>query len=124
MLLTLGGGIDEGDADSLFSKREGADTSNLAWVMTAIPILKAQAIGNEITSRSFQYSADIVGVSGDGRSFRRARIVVDATKLPAKIVYRKDLTSYGWPLDPAIRDILRSGVTLGTGSNGGFNLSR
>ena len=38
--------------------------------------------------------------------------VVDARQTPAKIVYRKDMTEFGWPLDPAIRDQLRSGNGL------------
>jgi hypothetical protein len=70
-----------------------------------------------VTDRSYQYSADIVAVSGDGRSFKRVRIVIDgsglapnaATATPAQIIYRKDLTSLGWPLDPAIRAAMRQG---------------
>src|SRR5439155_12138189 len=114
VLLTLPG-LEAADADALADARTGADTTNLAWVMSAIAPAKAVGIGGIISSRSFQYSADIVAVSGDGRSFKRARIVVDASGLPskpAKIVYRKDLTSAGWPLDPAIRDSLRSGNPL------------
>ncbi len=63
-----------------------------------------------ITGTSFQYSADIVAVSGDGRSFKRVRIVVDARTQPAKIVYRKDLTDLGWPLPPDVRTELRPGA--------------
>jgi hypothetical protein len=58
------------------------------------------------------YSADIVAVSGDGRAFKREKIVVNVTASPAKIVYRKDLTSLGWPLTPDIRQDLRSGHGL------------
>jgi hypothetical protein len=37
---------------------------------------------------------------------------VNVTAAPAKIVYRKDLTSLGWPLTADIRQDLRSGKGL------------
>jgi len=69
-------------------------------------------IGSLITSRAYQFSADIVSVSGDGRAFRRCRIVVDARQSPPRVVYRRDLTSLGWPLDPMILDALRAGMGM------------
>jgi len=73
---------------------------------------KAIAIGSYITGRAYQFSADIVSVSGDGRSFRRCRIVVENRKSPATIIYRRDLTHLGWPLDPEILKDLRRGVSI------------
>jgi hypothetical protein len=70
--------------------------------------------GGRITTNSYQYSADIVAVSSDGRAFKRVRIVVDARETPARIVYRKDLTSDGWPLPQDVLDQLRSGNGLQT----------
>jgi type II secretory pathway component PulK len=100
----------QADAQTLVNARQGADTSNLSWFFTALTGNgKVAAVADAITDRSFQYSADIVAVSGDGRSFKRVRIVVDATTVPAKIIYRKDLTSLGWPLDPQIRADMRAG---------------
>jgi hypothetical protein len=84
------------------------DTTSIAWVFTVLGP-KAAGLARLITVTSNQYSADIVAVSGDGRGFKRVLIVVDSTQIPAKVVYRKDLTSLGWPLDPAIRRQLRSG---------------
>ena len=90
----------------------------------AIPTTaKMAAVADWVTDKSYQYSADIVAVSGDGRAFKRVFIVVDASKYPttpATIVYRKDLTELGWPLPPEYRASLRAGQgvptsTLGTG---------
>ena len=105
-------GLTQTDADSLISARSGSgvDLTSIAWVYSALqPATKVAAIANCITTRSFQYSADIVAVSADGRAFRRVRIVVDAQTTPAKIIYRKDLTSLGWPLPPVYRDQMRDG---------------
>jgi hypothetical protein len=66
-----------------------------------------------LTGASYRYSGDIVAVSADGRAFKRVRIVVDVSRFnplalalgtqtpPAVIVYRKDLTAFGWPLPAA-----------------------
>jgi type II secretory pathway component PulK len=104
-------GLDTSDAQALVdARRNGADTTSIGWIFdTLTPATKAVAISGLITSRSFQYSADIIGVSGDGRAFKRVRIVVDTRKVPAKIVYRRDLTGYGWPLDPQIQSDMRTG---------------
>jgi DNA uptake protein ComE-like DNA-binding protein len=103
-------GITETDADSLISQRIGnSDNSSYAWIFNVLDAQKAAAITPYITARSFIYSADIVAVSGDGRSFKRVRIIVDAQTSPAKIIYRRDLTSLGWPLPREIQDQMRAG---------------
>lgn len=122
VLLTLPN-IQEADVDALIGQRQTADTTSIAWVSDAIGLQKAAQIGQYITIHSYQYSADIVAVSGDGRAFKRVRIVVDVQQSPPTIIYRKDLTSLGWPLDPQVRQGLRSGkpvsgfVTGNTGSS-------
>jgi glycosyltransferase involved in cell wall biosynthesis len=53
-------------------------------------------------------------VAGDGRAFKRCRIVVDAQdpNSPPKVIYRQDLTQLGWPLLPDILTKLRAGVPI------------
>ena len=109
-------GLEQSDADAIITKRAGADTSNMAWLMDALSPQKLAAIGSRVTGRSYQYSADIVAVSGDGRAFKRVRIIVDARNTPPSIVYRRDLTSLGWPLPPEIRDQLKNGQKIQPGN--------
>ena len=96
--------------------------------MTAIKPAKAAAVGAAITGRSYFYSAAIVAVSSDGHAFRRVRVVMDARSSPPIVVYRKDLTFLGWPLDPAILTTLKSGQQLpapsGYGTGGGNGLAQ
>ncbi|HEY1921343.1 MAG TPA: type II secretion system protein GspK, partial [Tepidisphaeraceae bacterium] len=108
-------GMSPGDAASLISQRQGQDYTNATWA-NSITARYGAAFRNLTTGQSSQYSADIVAVSGDGRAFKRVRIVVDCTASPCKIVYRKDLTSFGWPLPQNIRDTLRSGKPIPTGA--------
>jgi hypothetical protein len=102
-------GLSETDAQSLIATRAGTQTTGTAWVSQALGPAKAQAMTPFITGVSYQYSADIVAISGDARAFKRVRIVVDARTQPAKIVYRKDLTSLGFPLPDEVRTSLRAG---------------
>ncbi|MGD0539894.1 MAG: type II secretion system protein GspK [Tepidisphaeraceae bacterium] len=104
-------GMSQGNAESLVSQRQGQDYTTTTWANSYLGGI-APAL---ITGRSYQYSADIVAVSGDGRAFKRVRIVVDCQSSPSKIIYRKDLTSFGWPLPRSIRDTLRLGKPIQTG---------
>lgn len=114
-------GLEEGDVDDLIHGRANArDTQSMAWVVEVLDQEKAVAIGGLITGRSSQYSADIVGVSGNGRAYSRARLILDATASPSMVQYFKFLTYMGWPLERNILTALRSGRTLEYGIDAGF----
>lgn len=109
-------GLEEGEADKLLARRRTIDTSALAangigWVAEAITPERAAAarLGSQITTRTNQWSADILAASGNGRAFKRVRIVVDNRGGTPQIIYRRDLTQRGWPMDPAILAQLRAG---------------
>ena len=109
------------DVDQLLSQRSSRTSSDsLAWVAE---LLKDRAIGlgTQITSRSFQFSADILAASGNGRSYKRVRIVVDTRSTP-QIIYRRDLTDRGWPMDPQILAALRTGQLVSNNRFGTGNL--
>jgi type II secretory pathway component PulK len=112
-------GMSPSDAQSLVSERQGNDYTTTSWANSIIGKY-SRTITTPLTGQSYQYSADIVAVSGDGRAFRRVRIVVDVQPVngqtaPARIIYRKDLTSFGWPLPVSIRQSLRLGKGIPTG---------
>jgi DNA uptake protein ComE-like DNA-binding protein len=118
--------IQQSDAEALISTRATiANNGSIAWTFNAISAPTAARLSRYLTARSFQYSADIVAVTGDGRAFKRVRIVVDSRTLPAKIIYRKDLTSLGWPLPEQIRTALKAGQPPPVGlssTNTGFGM--
>jgi len=149
-------GFTQAQAESIVEARETAyeagssgqtsGATGYSWATQAAGIGPGGP-GAYLTGASYRYSADIVAVSADGRAFKRVRIVVDASRFnplavslgtttttpPAVIVYRKDLTAYGWPLpisqkqfqDSAARGQLQLGW-LGTalGSGGALGQSR
>jgi len=107
-------GIDEGNVDALLAARSGetGDFSSIAWVAGVLSMSGATQVGSYITVRSYQYSADIVSISGNGRAYKRYRAVVDARQSPAQVIYWKDLTDLGWPLWPEVPALLRRGQPL------------
>jgi DNA uptake protein ComE-like DNA-binding protein len=94
---------------------------NISWLLDLFPdsdypdlLVKA---GPYITGASTCFSADIVTASGDGRAFKRVKVVVDASTGTPLIVYRRDMTDAGWPLDPKLRQELRNAVREGRSPN-------
>jgi hypothetical protein len=134
-------GFSDAQAQSIVEARESAYESDsgqtgpvgFAWALQAAGG-GAGIAATFLTGASYRYSADIVAVSADGRAFRRVRIVIDVSQYnplgaalgtttpPATIIYRKDLTAYGWPLPGGknndLREQLRHGTQLQPGALG------
>jgi DNA uptake protein ComE-like DNA-binding protein len=103
-------GMTSASAQTLINQRPVPTTpGDTSWMTSALGQAQAQALAPYISGNSYQYSADIVAVSGNGRAFKRVRIVVDARAQPAAIIYRKDLTSLGFPLPERLRTALQTG---------------
>lgn len=106
-------GLNETDVEAIVTQRQTTaasdDLENLAWLAPLLDQAKARSMGGLVTGTSKVYSGDIVAISPDGRSFRRSRVVVSAASGSARIVYRRDMTSAGWPLPAEIRQAIRSG---------------
>lgn len=115
-------GLDAADVDKLIAARTNIDPQSTAvgWVLDALGE-KSEEIGNQVTTRSFQWSADILGVSGNGRMFKRVRIVIDARSGTPQIIYRRDLTDRGWPMDRQVLASIRAGQGAGNNFTGAGN---
>ncbi len=117
VLLTLNG-LTEDDADKLIANRQTNNTpDSISWVKTALGT-KAIGLGNQITTTSSQFSADILAVSGNGRAFKRVKIVIDNSSGTPQIVFRRDMTDRGWPMDPQILASIRAGQGPGNWAAG------
>ncbi len=106
-------GLEETDVDALIAYREANnDLSSVAWVTQVLDQTKAEGIGPYITVHSYQCSADIVAISGDGRAFRRYQVVIDVSGTKPRITHWKSMTKFGWPLPETIVTALRKGQPL------------
>lgn len=83
------------------------ELGSMAWLtnagMTAAQIRQA---GTYITDQSYQFSADIAAVGPNGRGYCREKVVFDNSTGTPRIVYRQDLTQFGWALGPTTRRLL------------------
>jgi hypothetical protein len=106
--------LEESDVDKLMTKRtsSSAELDSVAWVLDVLDQDKVEAIGEFITTHAYQYRADIVSVSDNGRAFRRYVAILDTLQTPTRIKYWKSMTHMGWPLDREILTTLRSGKAL------------
>jgi DNA uptake protein ComE-like DNA-binding protein len=119
VLMTLG--MTQSAADSIITAREGTPFTSVSPQQLSGNYGIAPNIAALLSDTSNQYSADIVAVSGDGRAFKRVRIVVDCTKSPCSVVYRRDLTALGWPLPQETETQLRSGQGITSGDTPGYD---
>jgi type II secretory pathway component PulK len=107
-------GLDDNDIEAIIADRQasfGQTQPTIAWVVQALSQQKVMGIADLITARSYQPSCEILATDGHGRAFCRVRVVFDCRTTPARIIYRKDVTQRGWPLDPQLLQELRNGQT-------------
>lgn len=103
-------GLIESDVQSILDRQKSEEPfESLTDVIKLLARDKAIAIGGSIGTKSYRYSADIVATDGKGRGFKRLLVVFDTQTSPVRVLYLRDLTSLGWPLDPVILDDLRAG---------------
>ena len=96
-------------AAQLVSYRESnpSKLGTVAWVADAIGSdTNAIAAGPYITTRSYQYAADIAAVGRFNRGYQRVRFVFDTSEGTPIIVRRQDLTHLGWALGKDTRSEL------------------
>ena len=114
--LLMGANLDESTAesaaDTLVSYRQENPQSlnSIAWVIDALgttsPALTALAGGDYLTTRSYQFTADIAAVGAYGRGYRRVKFVFDVSNGTPVILYRQDLSRLGWALGEKARETL------------------
>jgi len=98
-------------ADLVVKYREANPSrpDTVAWIVDALGSNNARALdqlarSDCLTTRSYQYSADIAALGPYGRGFRRTRLVFDTADGAPRIIYRQDLTHLGWALGTDVRE--------------------
>ena len=83
--------------------------TSIAWVIDATGLTGTDAttlatqIGNRITTKSYQFMADVAAVGPFGRGYRRVRFIFDTSEGSPRIIYRRDMTHLGWALGKNVR---------------------
>ncbi len=102
-------GMDINSAQQVVSYRQSNPNNlgSIAWIVDALGRGSTAILGLEtgdyITTRSFQFAADIAAVGPYGRGYRRVKFIFDISDGTAKILYRQNLTRLGWALGQDVR---------------------
>jgi DNA uptake protein ComE-like DNA-binding protein len=109
----------EGAAQTLVTYRQqnasNGNLNSIAWLIDALgnnnAVLTALARGDYVTTKSFQFTADIAAVGPFGRGYRRVKFIFDTSDGTPKILYRQDLSRLGWALGEKARQTLLANNT-------------
>jgi type II secretory pathway component PulK len=126
VLTALFEGLNNGDeqtalaaAQTLITYRtQNANNGNLnsiGWLIDALgsnsPVITALQRGDYVTTKSFQFTADIAAVGPFGRGYRRVKFIFDTSNGTPIILYRQDLSRLGWALGDKARQTLLANNT-------------
>lgn len=75
-------------------------------VVNALRTSRANSGGGWVTTKSFQFTADIAAVGPYGRGYRRVKFIFDTSQGSPVILYRQDLSRLGWALGGKTRENL------------------
>jgi DNA uptake protein ComE-like DNA-binding protein len=102
-------GIGPDNAATLIAYRQSHpdEMTSFAWLTQVLPAASVRQAGRYITDQSYQFSADIAAVGNNGRGYCREKVVFDTSSGTPRIVFRQDLTAYGWALGTNVRRNLR-----------------
>lgn len=101
-------GIGPERAAALVAYRQSNPTAltSFAWLTQVLTNAQIRQAGRYITDQSYQFSADIAAVGNNGRGYCREKVVFDTSNRTPRIVYRQDLTAFGWALGAMTRRVL------------------
>jgi hypothetical protein len=106
-------------AQSLLTYREqnagNGNLNSVGWLIDALgnnsPVITVLRAGDYVTTKSFQFTADIAAVGPFGRGYRRVKFIFDTSDGMPIIVYRQDLSRLGWALGENARQTWVANVT-------------
>jgi type II secretory pathway component PulK len=106
-----------GAADTLINYREQnpGNLNSIWWLIDALgnnnPVLTALEGGDYVTTKSYQFTADVAAVGPFGRGYRRVKFIFDTSQGTPIILYRQDLSRLGWALGDKARQTLLANNT-------------
>jgi len=101
-------GLDSASAEKLVDARRDKTSDELKCIAWVVGILDDNACiqaGPYLTTRSYQFRADIAAVGENGRGYRRSLMVFDTSGGGDPVViYRKDMSRFGWALGAELHE--------------------
>jgi type II secretory pathway component PulK len=99
-----------------YRQQNQQNLGTVGWLIDALgnnsPVITALQRGDYVTTKSFQFTADIAAVGPFGRGYRRVKFIFDTSEGTPIILYRQDLSRLGWALgDKARQTLLANNAT-------------
>ncbi len=91
-------GIDYAAAMVSYRESNPSKLATVAWVADVIGDTNSLTAGPYITTRSYQYTADIAALGHHNRGYQRVKFVFDTSEGVPILLRRQDLTHLGWAL--------------------------
>lgn len=91
--------------NQLVAYRRNNPTSlkTIAWVATVLST-NIPASASNLTTQSYQFTADIAALGHHNRGYKRVRFVFDTSTGIPQIIFRQDLSYLGWALGSDVRN--------------------
>lgn len=92
-----------------YRQQNYGNLTTVAWLIDALGLSGTSAtqlatqIGDQITTKSYQFMADVAALGPNGRGYRRVRFIFDTSSGTPQIIFRRDLTHLGWALGKNVR---------------------
>ena len=112
--LFMGVNVDESTAINAaqtlvtYRQQNPGNLGSIAWIIDSLgntsPVITGLARGDYVTTRSYQFTADIAAVGPYGRGYRRVKLIFDVSNGTPIILYRQDLSRLGWALGETVRE--------------------
>jgi hypothetical protein len=112
--LFLGIGVDQSTAAGAsqqlvnYRQQNPNNLTSIGWLVDALgsgsSVVTTLRRGDSITTRSFQFTADIAATGAYGRGYQRVKFVFDVSEGTPRIIYRQDLSRLGWALGKKTRE--------------------
>jgi len=100
-------GVDNASTLVAFRRSNQSRLTSMAWVTEVLDGEAIAQCGQYLTDQSYQLTADIAAVGANGRGFSRVRFVFDDSDGTPRIIFRRELTTLGWPLGADVREQLQ-----------------
>ena len=96
-------GVDKAKSVVAYRQSHPTQLASVAWLVQALDETSAQQAGPYVTTRSYQFCADIVAMGHHDRGYRRTCFIIDTSEGTPKIIYRRDRGRLGWALGALAR---------------------
>lgn len=97
-------GAENADAVVSYRSRSEEDLGSVAWLTEVLDSDEAVEAGPYVTTLSYQFSADVAAVAGNGRGYRRTLFIIDTNGDQPEVVHRRDYAHLGWALGEDVRE--------------------